>query len=86
MQIGLEEIIRSSSSKHLDIQSAGQFNNATMHTPMDVTLRELGIAKKREVDGPIAIGGRSTTGLSKTIAQRPIFLRSLSLPPTLGAK
>jgi len=63
----VEEIIRSS-SKHLDIQSAGQFNNATMHTPMDVTLRALEIAKERKADGVIAIGGGSTTGLSKAIA------------------
>ena len=64
----VEEMIRSSSEMHPDIQSAGQFNNATMHIPMDVTLRALEIADERKADGLIAIGGGSTTGLSKAIS------------------
>jgi len=64
----VEELIRSSSSKHPEIQSAGQFNNATMHTPMDVTLRALEIVKQTKADGFVAIGGGSTTGLGKALA------------------
>jgi maleylacetate reductase len=64
----VEELIRSSSSEQPEIESAGQFNHATMHTPMEVTLRALEVVKERRVDGIIAIGGGSTTGLSKAIA------------------
>src|SRR5882724_10566071 len=45
------------------IKCAGQFNNATMHTPLDVTTQALKIVEERNVDGIIAIGGGSTIGL-----------------------
>ena len=47
------------------ITSAGQFNNATMHTPVDVTEKALVIVKERNADGVISIGGGSTIGLGK---------------------
>jgi maleylacetate reductase len=64
----VEELIKSSSSEHPEIKSAGQFNNATMHTPMEVTLRALEFVKQTSTDGLIAIGGGSTTGLAKALA------------------
>ncbi|TDL26270.1 Dehydroquinate synthase-like protein [Rickenella mellea] len=52
------------------IISAGQFNNATMHTPLDVTERALALVKEKGADGVISIGGGSTIGLGKAIALR----------------
>ncbi|KAL5485219.1 hypothetical protein ACEPAI_7861 [Sanghuangporus weigelae] len=52
------------------IESAGQFNDATMHTPLDVTEKALGVVNNRKADGVIAIGGGSTIGLGKAIALR----------------
>ncbi|KAH8119399.1 Dehydroquinate synthase-like protein [Phellopilus nigrolimitatus] len=52
------------------IESAGQFNGATMHTPLDVTEKCLEIANERKADGIISIGGGSTIGLGKAIALR----------------
>jgi alcohol dehydrogenase class IV len=52
------------------IQCAGQFNNATMHTPHNVTEDALAIVEERNVDGLIAIGGGSTIGLGKALALR----------------
>lgn len=56
--------------KDAGIESAGQFNGATMHTPLDVTEKALAFANERKVDGVIAIGGGSTIGLGKAIALR----------------
>ncbi|THH05279.1 hypothetical protein EW145_g4913 [Phellinidium pouzarii] len=61
----VEELLSS-----LGIESAGQFNNATMHTPLDVTEKALAVANERKADGVIAIGGGSTIGLGKAIALR----------------
>lgn len=49
---------------------AGHFNGATMHTPVDVTMRALEAAKQCQADCLVAMGGGSTTGLSKAIALR----------------
>ncbi|KAF8508256.1 Dehydroquinate synthase-like protein [Hysterangium stoloniferum] len=63
------------------IQSAGQFNKATMHTPLDVTLEALKVVEDRQVDGVIAIGGGSTIGLGKAIALKT-DLPQIVLPTT----
>ena len=52
------------------IQCAGQFNNATMHTPHNVTDDAFAIVMDRNADGLIAIGGGSTIGLGKALALR----------------
>jgi maleylacetate reductase len=54
----------------LGARSAGIFAGAAMHTPVDVTLRAMAEVAEREVDGIVAVGGGSTTGLAKAIALR----------------
>ncbi|KAF8582570.1 Dehydroquinate synthase-like protein [Ramaria rubella] len=73
----VEEILRNVPG----IESAGQFNNATMHTPLDVTMSALKLVSERNVDGIIAIGGGSTIGLGKAIALRT-DLPQIVLPTT----
>jgi len=48
----------------------GTFAEAAMHTPVEVTARAMQIVAARQVDGIVAIGGGSTTGLGKAIALR----------------
>ena len=55
---------------NLGAKAVGLFADAQMHTPIDVTQKALEYAKKVEADCIIAIGGGSTTGLSKAIAYR----------------
>jgi alcohol dehydrogenase class IV len=50
--------------------AAGIFAQAEMHTPVGVTERAVAYAKELGVDGVVAIGGGSTTGLGKAIALR----------------
>src|SRR5882724_1111018 len=50
--------------------AAGIFPEAEMHTPVGVTERAMAYARELEVDGIVAIGGGSTTGLGKAIALR----------------
>ncbi|WP_052026077.1 maleylacetate reductase and hydroxyquinol 1,2-dioxygenase domain-containing protein, partial [Amycolatopsis vancoresmycina] len=47
---------------------AARFEDAAMHTPVDVTERALKVAAEHDVDGVVAIGGGSATGLAKAIA------------------
>ena len=54
----------------LDSRSAGIFDGAAMHTPIEVTDRAMEIVKERNVDGLIAVGGGSAIGLAKAIALR----------------
>ena len=61
------------------IESAGQFNGATMHTPLEVTEKAMEIVKSRSVDGVIAIGGGSTIGLGKVGAKFHSFPLEVSL-------
>jgi alcohol dehydrogenase class IV/protocatechuate 3,4-dioxygenase beta subunit len=49
---------------------AAEFDGAAMHTPVEVTERALGMVRDRRVDCLVAIGGGSTTGLSKALAIR----------------
>ncbi|MGR9202283.1 maleylacetate reductase [Rhizobium leguminosarum] len=49
---------------------AGIFAGAVMHTPVSVTETALQIVKDKDIDGLIAVGGGSTTGLAKALALR----------------
>ena len=46
-------------------RSAGVYANATMHTPVSVTEDAMRVVAERRVDGLVAVGGGSTTGLAK---------------------
>jgi len=50
--------------------AVGVFNNATMHTPVDVTEEALRVVEQSRADCLVAIGGGSTIGLSKALALR----------------
>lgn len=65
----------------LGTKAAGTFDRATMHTPVDVTERALEVVKAHNVDGLVAVGGGSTTGLGKAIALRT-DLPQIVLPTT----
>jgi maleylacetate reductase len=54
----------------LDDRAGGIFTQAEMHTPVGVTDRAMAYATELNVDGVVAIGGGSTTGLGKAIALR----------------
>jgi alcohol dehydrogenase class IV len=60
---------------------AGTFDGAAMHTPVEVTETALAVVKDLGVDGTVAIGGGSTTGLGKAIALRT-DLPQIVLPTT----
>jgi len=62
-------------------RSAGIHPHATMHTPVEVTERAMAEVTERGIDGLVAIGGGSTTGLGKAIAYRT-GLPQLVLPTT----
>jgi alcohol dehydrogenase class IV len=51
-------------------RAVGTFAQAEMHTPVHVTERALIRVDELDVDGVVAIGGGSTTGLGKAIALR----------------
>jgi len=51
-------------------RAAGVFSGAAMHTPVEVTLAALEVARGLSADGVVAIGGGSTIGLGKAIAAR----------------
>jgi alcohol dehydrogenase class IV len=57
------------------------FSAATMHTPVDVTERALAVVREQKIDGVVAVGGGSTTGLGKAIALRT-DLPQIVLPTT----
>jgi alcohol dehydrogenase class IV len=46
------------------------FSGARMHTPADVTTEAMALVARTGIDGTVAIGGGSTTGLGKAIALR----------------
>src|SRR5579862_909556 len=60
---------------------AGVFTHATMHTPVDITEQALQVTQQRNVDCLIALGGGSTTGLSKALALRT-DLPQIAVPTT----
>src|SRR3954463_13082559 len=57
-------------ASRLGRRSAGVYANATMHTPVSVTEDALRVVAEQRVDGLVAVGGGSTTGLAKAIALR----------------
>jgi alcohol dehydrogenase class IV len=62
-------------------RAAGMFNDATMHTPVEVTEHALEVVKAKRIDGIVSVGGGSTTGLGKAIALRT-DLPQIVLPTT----
>ena len=57
------------------------FPRAVMHTPVEVTLGALKLAKAERIDGLIALGGGSAIGLAKAIALRT-DLPQIAIPTT----
>lgn len=57
-------------SARIGARSVGVYARATMHTPVDVTEDAMGVVASLSVDGLVAVGGGSTTGLAKAIALR----------------
>ena len=55
-------------ARRLAPRSAGVFVGARMHTPVDVTERAMAHVAAARIDGLVAVGGGSTTGLGKAIA------------------
>ncbi len=53
---------------HLGEAAAAIFDRARMHTPVEVTEEAMAIVRDQAIDGTVAIGGGSTTGLGKAIA------------------
>jgi alcohol dehydrogenase class IV len=64
-------------------RAAGIFADAAMHTPAEVTERALAQAAALGVDGVVAVGGGSTTGLGKAMAYRT-DLPQIVLPTTFA--
>lgn len=65
----------------LGSRAAGMFSGATMHTPVDVTERAMDEVQASKADVLVAVGGGSTTGLSKAIALRT-GLQQIIVPTT----
>lgn len=61
--------------------AAHLFTGATMHTPVSVTEAALKLVRDLRIDGFVAIGGGSTTGLAKALALRT-DLPQLIVPTT----
>jgi len=68
-------------AKVLGQKCAGIFSQATMHTPVEVTLQAMEHVKKLEADCVVGLGGGSTIGLGKAIALRT-GLPQLAVPTT----
>ncbi|MFD7445757.1 maleylacetate reductase and hydroxyquinol 1,2-dioxygenase domain-containing protein [Streptomyces sp. NPDC059909] len=60
---------------------AAEFDGAAMHTPVEVTERALQMLRDADADCLVAVGGGSTTGLSKALALRT-DLPQVILPTT----
>lgn len=60
---------------------AAEFDGAVMHTPVEVTERALALLREASADCVVAVGGGSTTGLSKALALRT-DLPQVILPTT----
>jgi len=79
-RLGLKHILVLSTEGHrkqaedagslLGSACAGVFAGARMHTPVEVTEAAMAIVREQGIDGTIAVGGGSTTGLGKAIALR----------------
>ena len=55
------------------------FPYAVMHTPVEVTEKAIGFVRQNGIDGIVALGGGSSTGLGKAIALRTDF-NQLAIP------
>lgn len=78
---GRGEALAKQVSGLLGERSAGIHAGAVMHTPVEATERALLAVKDKAADAVIAVGGGSTTGLSKAIALRT-DLPQIVLPTT----
>ena len=65
----------------LGSRAVAEFAGAMPHTPVGVTEQAVAVAQDHRVDAVVAVGGGSTTGLSKAVAFR-LGLRHLVLPTT----
>ena len=65
----------------LGVRCAAVFPKARMHTPIETTEEAMAIVAAERIDGTVAIGGGSTTGLGKAIAWRT-DLPQLVVPTT----
>lgn len=65
----------------LGSRCGGVFPKARMHTPVETTEEAMAIVAAERIDGTVAIGGGSTTGLGKAIAWRT-DLPQLVVPTT----
>jgi alcohol dehydrogenase class IV len=57
-------------ARQIGDRSAGVFAEARMHTPVEITDRAMSVVTEAGIDGLVAVGGGSTTGLAKAIALR----------------
>ncbi|WP_089302597.1 maleylacetate reductase [Haloechinothrix alba] len=57
-------------AEHLGRLAAGVFDQATMHTPVEVTERAIATLRSSNADCVVSVGGGSTIGLAKAIAVR----------------
>ena len=62
-------------------KAAGVFAEAAMHTPIEVTERALDAMRAAGADCTVALGGGSTTGLGKAIADR-LDTAQIAIPTT----
>src|SRR5579872_5826120 len=79
-RLGLKKVLVLSTSEQKDraenvarllgAMAAGVFAGARMHTPAEITDAAMAAVRQSAVDGLVAIGGGSTTGLGKAIALR----------------
>lgn len=67
--------------QRLGDKTVGIFDGAAMHTPQAITDQAMTMVTELNVDGLIAVGGGSTTGLGKAIAYRT-DLPQIVLPTT----
>ncbi|KAH7112077.1 maleylacetate reductase [Dendryphion nanum] len=65
----------------LSINAVGVFAEAVMHTPITITERGVEIARAKQADCIVSVGGGSTTGLGKAISIRT-GLPHISIPTT----
>src|SRR4029079_15846104 len=56
--------------ERLGDRAAGVFHGAMMHTPVEVTMTALAVARECSADGVIAVGGGSTIGPRPEIGAR----------------
>jgi maleylacetate reductase len=57
-------------AKQIGARASGVFARAQMHAPVEVTTAAMSVVRDRAIDGLVAVGGGSTTGLAKAIARR----------------